>query len=213
MLGTVSANGSDGHGRSKTCVRLNGLVRRPRRRLSRHARPAHARGAARPALSSPELAVARWLEERPEVMRLLHPALASHPGHAHLETRFHRRIGPVQRRAQAGAAEGGLRLPRHARTVRHRRLLGRLREPSDRLSTARRRVPQRAGSRAARRCASISASKRWRTSSPTSNAALPRLPPTPTNRRAVPLQALSRSRYAAVAAALRSRMTKCRLRR
>jgi hypothetical protein len=82
-----------------------------------------------------------------------------------------------------------------------------------RLSTARRRVPQRAGSRAARRCASTSASKPSRTSSPTSSAALPRLPATPTNRRAVPLQTLSRSRYAGVAAALRSRMTKCRLRR
>jgi cysteine-S-conjugate beta-lyase len=28
------------------------------------------------------LAVAHWLEQRPEVLRLLHPALASHPGHA-----------------------------------------------------------------------------------------------------------------------------------
>jgi cysteine-S-conjugate beta-lyase len=28
------------------------------------------------------LAVARWLERRPEVLRLLHPALPSHPGHA-----------------------------------------------------------------------------------------------------------------------------------
>ena len=28
------------------------------------------------------LAVARWLEQRPEVLRLLHPAMASHPGHA-----------------------------------------------------------------------------------------------------------------------------------
>src|SRR5258708_30110051 len=26
--------------------------------------------------------VARWLEERPEIMRVLHPALESHPGHA-----------------------------------------------------------------------------------------------------------------------------------
>jgi cystathionine beta-lyase len=26
--------------------------------------------------------VARWLEQRPEVLRLLHPAFASHPGHA-----------------------------------------------------------------------------------------------------------------------------------
>jgi cysteine-S-conjugate beta-lyase len=28
------------------------------------------------------LAVARWLEQRPEVLRLLHPAMPSHPGHA-----------------------------------------------------------------------------------------------------------------------------------
>ena len=28
------------------------------------------------------LAVARWLEARPEVLRVWHPALASHPGHA-----------------------------------------------------------------------------------------------------------------------------------
>jgi cysteine-S-conjugate beta-lyase len=28
------------------------------------------------------LAIARWLEQRPEVLRLLHPALPSHPGHA-----------------------------------------------------------------------------------------------------------------------------------
>jgi cysteine-S-conjugate beta-lyase len=28
------------------------------------------------------LAIARWLEQRPEVLRVLHPALESHPGHA-----------------------------------------------------------------------------------------------------------------------------------
>ena len=28
------------------------------------------------------LAIAKWLEQRPEVLRLLHPALPSHPGHA-----------------------------------------------------------------------------------------------------------------------------------
>ncbi|HEY2532146.1 MAG TPA: cystathionine beta-lyase [Xanthobacteraceae bacterium] len=28
------------------------------------------------------LAIGRWLEQRPEVLRLLHPAMASHPGHA-----------------------------------------------------------------------------------------------------------------------------------
>ena len=47
--------------------------------------------------------VARWLEARPEILRVLHPALESHPGPCHLEARFHRRLRPVQRRLQAGA--------------------------------------------------------------------------------------------------------------
>ncbi|WP_338662229.1 cystathionine beta-lyase [Pararoseomonas sp. SCSIO 73927] len=34
------------------------------------------------------LAVARWLEERPEVLRLLHPALPSHPQHALFQRDF-----------------------------------------------------------------------------------------------------------------------------
>ena len=55
------------------------------------------------------LAVARWLEQRPEVLRVLHPALPSDPGHALVEARFHRRLGTVQHGAQAGAAKGALR--------------------------------------------------------------------------------------------------------
>jgi cysteine-S-conjugate beta-lyase len=80
MLGTVSANAA--HVASlKTTVRLTGLCEGPDDvylglrglrtlavRLERH----HQSG----------LAVARWLEERPEVLRLLHPGLPSHPGHA-----------------------------------------------------------------------------------------------------------------------------------
>jgi len=79
MLGTVSANAA--HVASlKTTVRLSGLCEGPDDvylglrglrtlavRLERH----HQSG----------LAVARWLEQRPEVLRLLHPALPSHPGH------------------------------------------------------------------------------------------------------------------------------------
>ncbi len=80
MLGTVSANGA-------TAVRLRNTVflsgwcvgpddvylglrglRTLAVRLERH----HKSG----------LAVARWLEQRPEVLRLLHPALENHPGHA-----------------------------------------------------------------------------------------------------------------------------------
>jgi cystathionine beta-lyase len=80
MLGTVSANGESLRdlknyvGSSGLCVGpddiylgLRGL-RTLAVRLERH----HRSG----------IAVARWLEARPEVLRMLHPALASHPGHA-----------------------------------------------------------------------------------------------------------------------------------
>jgi cysteine-S-conjugate beta-lyase len=80
MLGTVSANGATAAGLKNT-VRLNGwcvgpddmyLGQRGLRtlavRLDRHYRSG--------------VAVADWLEQRPEVLRLLHPAFPSHPGHA-----------------------------------------------------------------------------------------------------------------------------------
>jgi cystathionine beta-lyase len=80
MLGTVAANSAT-IANLRNFVRLNGLhvgpddvylgqrgLRTLAVRLERHQESA--------------LAVARWLEQRPEVLRLLHPALASHPGHA-----------------------------------------------------------------------------------------------------------------------------------
>jgi cysteine-S-conjugate beta-lyase len=80
MLGTVSANAATVTA-LKTTVRLTGLCEGPDDvylglrglrtlsvRLERHYQSG--------------LAVARWLEGRPEVLRLLHPALPSHPGHA-----------------------------------------------------------------------------------------------------------------------------------
>ncbi len=80
MLGTVSANAAT-VARLKNTVRQTGQCEGPDDvflglrglrtlaiRLERH----HKSG----------LAVARWLEQRPEVLRLLHPALPSHPGHA-----------------------------------------------------------------------------------------------------------------------------------
>jgi len=80
MLGTVSANAATVAGLKNT-VRLTGLCEGPDDvylglrglrtlavRLDRHYRSG--------------LAVARWLEQRPEVLRLLHPAMPSHPGHA-----------------------------------------------------------------------------------------------------------------------------------
>jgi cysteine-S-conjugate beta-lyase len=80
MLGTVSVNAT--HAASlKDTVHLSGLcvgpddvylglrgLRTLAVRLQRHYQSG--------------LAVARFLEQRPEVLRLLHPAMASHPGHA-----------------------------------------------------------------------------------------------------------------------------------
>jgi cysteine-S-conjugate beta-lyase len=80
MLGTVAAS-ADTVASLKNNVRLSGLcvgpddvflglrgLRTLSVRLERHYRSG--------------LAVARWLEQRPEVLRLLHPAMESHPGHA-----------------------------------------------------------------------------------------------------------------------------------
>jgi len=80
MLGTVAANHAT-VAALKNNVRLSGLcvgpddiylglrgLRTLAVRLDRH----HQSG----------LAVARWLEQRPEVLRLLHPAMESHPNHA-----------------------------------------------------------------------------------------------------------------------------------
>jgi cysteine-S-conjugate beta-lyase len=80
MLGTVSVNAANVVALKQT-VRLYGLCEGPDDvylglrglrtlavRLDRHFKSG--------------LAVARWLEQRPEVLRLLHPAMPSHPGHA-----------------------------------------------------------------------------------------------------------------------------------
>lgn len=80
MLGTVSANSAHLASLRET-VRLSGLCVGPDDvflglrgfrtlavRLDRHYKSG--------------LAVARWLEQRPEVLRMLHPAMPSHPGHA-----------------------------------------------------------------------------------------------------------------------------------
>jgi cystathionine beta-lyase len=80
MLGTVSAN-STSIAPLKNTVRYTGQCEGPDDvylglrglrtlaiRLERHQQSG--------------LAIARWLEQRPEVLRLLHPALPSHPGHA-----------------------------------------------------------------------------------------------------------------------------------
>jgi cysteine-S-conjugate beta-lyase len=80
MLGAVSANATS-VARLKNTVRYTGQCEGPDDtylglrglrtlavRLERHYQSG--------------LAIARWLEQRPEVLRMLHPALPSHPGHA-----------------------------------------------------------------------------------------------------------------------------------
>ena len=47
------------------------------------------------------LEVARWLQTRPEVSRVLYPALPEDPGHAIVETRFSRRQRAVRGRAES----------------------------------------------------------------------------------------------------------------
>ena len=91
MLGTVSANAATAAAPAKT-VHLNGLcvgpddvylglrgLRTLAVRLDR-------------ASTNPALAVARWLGQRPEVSRLLHPALREPSGPRAVEARFHRRV-------------------------------------------------------------------------------------------------------------------------
>ncbi len=75
------------------------------------------------------LAMARWLSERPEVLRVLHPALPDDPGHAIWKRDFLGSSGlfsvilkPVSEAAVAAFLDG-------LRTVRPRLFLGRLRKP------------------------------------------------------------------------------------
>ena len=93
--------------------------------------------AAAAATISPGLTVARWLEQRPEVLRVLHPALPSDPGHAIWKRDFTGACGLFGDRAQAGAGKGRARLPQRAHALRHGRVLGRLREPRHSRSTSR----------------------------------------------------------------------------
>ena len=75
------------------------------------------------------LKVARWLQARPEVMRVLYPALESDPGYALWKRDFSGAaslfgviLEPVER-------QSGRRDDRCAGNVRHRLELGRLRKP------------------------------------------------------------------------------------
>ncbi len=84
------------------------------------------------------LKVARWFAQRPEVRDGPAPGARELSRPCDLEARLHRRLRPVQHRAQAGAAESGARLHRCADAVRHRRVVGRIREPGDSVRLRRR---------------------------------------------------------------------------
>ena len=128
MLGTVSANEDDAGRSCETPVHAMGLCVGPDDmylglrglrtlgvRLARHQQSG--------------LAVARWLEAAAGGLARAASGAAGHPGHAIWQARLPRRLGLVQRRAQAGAAEGRARLPQRADALRHGRLVGRLRKP------------------------------------------------------------------------------------
>ena len=53
------------------------------------------------------LALAQWLTGRPEVLRVIHPALPDDPGHGHRRDDFPGSSGPVFGRAEAGVGRRG----------------------------------------------------------------------------------------------------------
>ena len=80
MIGTVSANNAT-LPRLKEQVYLSGLCVGPDD-MNMALRGLRTLGVRLPRHYESGLKVARWLEQRPEVLRVLHPALPSHPGHA-----------------------------------------------------------------------------------------------------------------------------------
>ena len=102
------------------------------------------------------LKVARWLQQRPEVQRVLHPALESDPGHAVWKRDFTGASGLFSIVLKPMPESGRVRLHERAHFVRHGLFLGRLRKPGDPVRLQRIPHRHRNGRRAARRCASIS---------------------------------------------------------
>ncbi len=73
--------------------------------------------------------VARWLQTRPEVSRVLYPALPEDPGHALWKRDFLGASGLFGVVLKPASKEVGLCADRRSRPVRYRRQLGRVREP------------------------------------------------------------------------------------
>ena len=74
------------------------------------------------------LKIAEWLERRPEVLKVLHPALPA-CRLRHLAARLHWCQRAVQHHPQAGARKGRAGVPQRAFALRHGRVLGWLRKP------------------------------------------------------------------------------------
>ena len=177
MLGTVAANSAT-VADLRQFVRLNGLLRRPRRRLSRPCAVCARSACGSTVTTNPDLPSRAGSSSAPRSCACLHPAMPSHPGHALWKRDFTGASGlfsivlkPVPQSAVyafldalelfgIGASWGGyesLAIPFDCTPAR----------------------PQRAGRRAVRRCASTSASKPSTISLPTSSTALLRSLPTP----------------------------------
>ena len=75
------------------------------------------------------VAVAEWLADRPEVDRVLHPALPNHPGHALWKRDFTGSTRSLHDRSEAGAGEISRGISRRPQILRHGVFVGRLREP------------------------------------------------------------------------------------
>ena len=158
MLGTVSANEATWPRLADT-VHAFGLCVGPDDVYLGHARAAHAWACGSRTTTKPALAVARWLAARPEVARVLHPALESDPGHAHLAARFFRRQRAVQRRAQAGCRRRRSTPSSTSSRCSAWALRGAATRAWPSPSTAPASAPRPCGRRADRRCASISGSR------------------------------------------------------
>ena len=157
MMGTVSAS-EKAWPQLKDTVFAAGPLRRPGRHEHGAARLAHAQRAPRPPsqVRARSGALARAAAGG-AARAASRPARRARP--RHLEARFHRRVRAVRGGAQAGAGEGRARLPQRADALRHGRVVGRLREPRDPVSTC---TPYRSatnGRRAARACGFTSGSR------------------------------------------------------
>ena len=105
------------------------------------------------------LALAQWLSTRPEVLRVLHPALPDDPGHALMEARFLRLVRPLQHRPEARVRKPRSRRSWTGSNSSASAIPGAATRASPFRSTARPTAPRPAGRRAVLPSVSASASR------------------------------------------------------